>query len=87
MPLNFDYSQVGGPQFDTLIDRAMPEAAPQPASQPAPQPAPQEGVIEIGGRPAVLGPDGKLYFLDDGTSAEEPIAMARGGLAYPIGVR
>ena len=86
MPLNFDYSQVGGPQFDALIDRAMPEAA---APEAAPQPAPQESVIEIDGRPAALGPDGKLFFLDDGTSAEEPIAMARGGhvtrgLAYGI---
>lgn len=59
--------------------------------RPAPEPAvtPQPAVIEIDGRPAGPGPDGRLIFLDDGTSAEEPIAMARGGhatrgLAYGI---
>lgn len=87
MPLNFDYSQAGGPQFDALIDRAMPEAAPAPEA-PA-QPAPEESVLEIDGRPVALGPDGRLMFLDDGTSAEQAVAMARGGhatrgLAYGI---
>ena len=82
MPQNFDYSQVGSPEFRNIVEQA---AMAPPAAEPTQAAPAGPSVIEIGGRRVVL--DLQSGTMVDAETGEPVEGFAHGGFAYRIGGR